>query len=288
MKILLLGAGGQVGWELRDTLGPLGELTTSEHRGPCDEPLDLTDLDALSALLDRVRPVLIVNAAAYTAVDQAETEPELARQVNAAAPAHLGRWAAHNGARVVHYSTDYVYDGRKSGPYNETDAPNPLGVYGRTKLAGDEALLASGCDPLILRVSWVYGRRGRNFLLTMQRLMSERDELRVVDDQVGAPTWCRRIAEITAEVLEAGGSDGTKAGVYHLAPSGETSWYGFASAIREHGGFDCRLTPIPSTDYPTPAARPANSHLDTTKLRETFGIAVDDWTADLAACLASS
>jgi dTDP-4-dehydrorhamnose reductase len=285
MTVLVLGAGGQVGWELRDTLRPLGEIVTSERSGPCDHLLDLTDLEGLTALLDRIGPQLIVNAAAYTAVDQAESEPELAEAINADVPARIGRWAADHGARVVHYSTDYVYDGRKPEPYVETDTPNPLGVYGRTKLAGDEALLASGCDPLILRVSWVYGQRGRNFLLTMQRLMAERDALRIVDDQIGAPTWCRRIAGTTAQILQRADEQIPTAGLYHLAPAGETSWFGFASAIREHGGLDCTLTPIPTSEYPTPAARPANSRLDTAKLRQTFGITPNDWQSDLAACL---
>jgi dTDP-4-dehydrorhamnose reductase len=289
MKILLLGAGGQVGWELRETLRPLGEVTTTERNGPCDVALDLTDLDALSALLDRVQPALIVNAAAYTAVDQAESEPELANQINAEVPALLGRWAAEHGALVTHYSTDYVFDGTKDGAYVETDTPNPLGVYGRTKLAGDEALISSGCDHLILRVSWVYGERGRNFLLTMQRLMAERDALNIVDDQIGAPTWCRRIAETTGSALgRLLGSEAarrTLGGLYHLAPAGETSWFGFASAIRDAGGFDCKLTPITTAEYPTPAARPANSRLDTGRLQQAFRTIPSTWNDDFADCL---
>ena len=236
--------------------------------------------------VDRVQPSLIVNAAAYTAVDQAESEPGLAHQINADVPALLGRWAVGHGALIAHYSTDYVFDGSKDGAYAETDAPNPLGVYGLTKLAGDEALIASGCDHLILRVSWVYGTRGRNFLLTMQRLMAERDALNVVDDQIGAPTWCRRIAETTGSALgKLLGSEEahrTLGGLYHLAPAGETSWFGFASAIRDAGGFDCELTPITTAEYPTPAARPANSRMDTTKLQSTLGIMSNYWDTDLA------
>lgn len=291
MKILLLGANGQVGWELRKTLAPFGTLTTSARSGNCDRPLDVADLSALTALLEDTRPDVIVNAAAYTAVDQAESEPELARRINAEVPERIGRWAAAQGALVAHYSTDYVFDGTKSTPYVETDTPNPLGVYGRSKLAGDEALLDSGCDALILRVSWVYGTRGRNFLRTMQRLMAERDELGIVDDQVGAPTWCRRIAEATSEALRtmlAADSDRSGlSGVYHFAPAGETSWFGFATAIREAGGFRCKLTPITTPDYPTPAARPADSRLDTAKLRRAFGIEPGSWETDLDTCVRS-
>ena len=290
MKILLLGANGQVGWELRQTLSPLGSVTTSARTGDCDRPLDISDPSGLTELLDAHRPDIIVNAAAYTAVDKAESEPELAMRLNAEVPEWIGRWAADHRALVVHYSTDYVYDGTKPEPYVETDTPNPLGVYGRSKLAGDEALLNSGCDALILRVSWVYGTRGNNFLRTMQRLMAEREELRIVDDQVGAPTWCRRIAEATAEAARTmRGRDNNRSklsGIYHFAPSGETSWFGFAAAIRAAGGYQCNLTPITTAEYPTPAARPANSRLDTGKLRKAFGIAPDAWDADLAACLA--
>jgi dTDP-4-dehydrorhamnose reductase len=289
MKILLLGANGQVGWELRRTLAPLGEVTTVARSGDCDRLADASDLDALRRLLDEAAPDIVVNAAAYTAVDQAESETDLAMRMNAELPALLGRWAAERDALVAHYSTDYVFDGTKDSPYVEADAPNPLGVYGRSKLAGDEALLASDCDTLILRVSWVYGARGKNFLLTMQRLMAERDALRIVDDQIGGPTWCRRIAETTATALARMlGSETERAhlsGLYNFAPAGETSWYGFAAAIRDAGGFDCALTPITTADYPTPAARPANSRLDTAKLQHAFGITPENWQADLAACL---
>lgn len=289
MKILLLGANGQVGWELRQTLSPLGSITTSARTGACDRPLDISNLSGVSELLDAIRPDLIVNAAAYTAVDKAESEPELAMRLNAEVPERVGRWAADHGALVAHYSTDYVFDGTKNGAYVETDAPNPLGAYGRSKLAGDEALLNSGCDTLILRVSWVYGTRGRNFLRTMERLMAERDELRIVDDQIGAPTWCRRIAEATVDavqrMLEADRDRGKLSGIYHFAPSGETSWFGFAAAIRDSGGFHCELTPITTAEYPTPAARPTNSRLDTEKLQRAFGIEPSSWEADLAACL---
>ncbi len=286
-RILLLGADGQVGWELRRTLAALGVVRAATRNGAL--PVDLADLDGLLRTLDAERPDLVVNAAAYTAVDQAEAEPALAHRVNAEAPGLIGEWAARSGALVVHYSTDYVFDGRKAGPYVEDDAPAPLSVYGRTKLAGDEALLGSAADALILRVAWVYGLRGRNFLRTMQRLMVERAHLRVVDDQIGAPTWSRLIAEATALVLGkllAGAPEaGAVRGVYHLSPTGSTSWHGFADAIRLLGGYGCQIEPIPTAEYPTPAARPANSRLDAGKLRETFSIALPDWRECLELCL---
>lgn len=292
MRILLLGASGQVGWELTRTLCALGSLVTTQRTidpdDPDQVPLDTSDADAIAAVLDSVRPDVIVNATAYTAVDRAETEPDLAQQLNGEVPGLLGRWAAANDALVVHYSTDYVFDGSKQGAYVESDTPNPLGVYGRTKLAGDEALLASGCRALILRVSWVYSLRGGNFLLTMQRLMSERDSLRIVDDQFGAPTWSRTIAQVTSSMLArlphlADQPD--LYGLYHLAPTGSTSWHGFASAIRDRLGLSCELEPIPASEYPTPAARPANSRLDCTRLSEVFGLYLPHWEKELRRCL---
>jgi len=285
MKILLLGATGQVGWELARTLHLQGELVTTSRGGPTDLHLDTGQLEDLRATLDTVAPDIIVNATAYTAVDKAESEPELAMRLNGDAPAAIGHWAAANDALVVHYSTDYVFDGTKDGPYVETDTPNPVSVYGKTKLAGDEALLASGCACIILRVSWVYGLRGHNFLLTMRRLMQERDELNIVDDQFGAPTWCRSIAQATSLVLARLPSepDARKAlgGVYHFAPSGSTSWFGFATAIRDGLGLECRLNPIGTDAYPTPATRPANSRLDASKLAEQFRLWRPHWTTSL-------
>jgi dTDP-4-dehydrorhamnose reductase len=292
MNILLLGANGQVGWELRQTLSALGSVTTAARSTDCDHVLDVTDSDAVNRLLDAVQADLIVNAAAYTAVDQAESEPELAAAVNADLPKRLGRWAAAHDALVAHYSTDYVFDGSKDGPYGENDTPNPLSVYGRTKLAGDEALIDSGCDHLILRVSWVYGARGKNFLLTMQRLMAERDLLRIVDDQFGAPTWCRRIAEATTTatkaMLESSQAKSDLSGLYHFAPAGVTTWYGFATAIRDASGLDCELEAITTAEYPLPAHRPANSQLDTGKFSRTFGSEPSSWEADLTACLSDA
>lgn len=286
--ILLTGASGQVGWELRRTLAPLGEVTALDSRG-----LDLADPAAIRARVREIGPKLIVNPAAYTAVDKAESEPERARSVNAVAPGILAEEARRCGAVLVHYSTDYVYDGGKAGAYLEDDPTGPLCVYGATKLAGEEAIRASGVRHLIFRTSWVYGLRGGNFLLTMQRLMRERPELKIVDDQIGAPTWSRQIAEATALALAqvfspARGADKPEPwGTYHLTCAGETSWYGFASAIAELTPLENRprLTPIPTSSYPAPARRPANSRLDNGKLARTFGIRLPHWHEALKLCL---
>jgi dTDP-4-dehydrorhamnose reductase len=287
MRTLLLGANGQVGWELQRSLAGLGDLVTTARTGPADQVLDTTDLRQLHRTLDTVKPDLIVNATAYTAVDKAENERDLAMLVNGTVPEHLGIWAAHHGATVIHYSTDYVFDGTKETPYLETDTPNPINVYGRTKLAGDEAVLGSGCLAFILRVSWVYGLRGSNFLLTIKRLLSEHAEVRVVGDQVGAPTWCRTIAEITASVIEshrATRSTSIASGICNCAPLGSTSWFGFASAIRDIVPGDSRLSEITSAEYPTQARRPSNSRLDLNKLKSTT--ALPNWREALDHCLA--
>jgi len=283
VKILLTGVNGQVGWELQRTLAPLGEVIAAD-RGV----LDLADRAAIRRRVEAIAPDLIVNPAAYTAVDKAESEPELAHAINALAPGEL----AACGIPLVHFSTDYVFDGRKPGAYTEEDTPNPLGVYGATKLAGEQAVARAGAPHLILRTSWVYGLRGRNFLLTMQRLARERDSLSVVDDQFGAPTWSRLIAEATALViarwLHHPNQDAT-AGVYHLSCGGRTSWHGFTAAILAHlavtEGKLARLTAIPTSGYPTPAARPANSQLDCGKLAATFGVRLPDWETALSLCL---
>lgn len=289
MKVLLLGANGQVGWELVRALSGVDELVTTARTGDVDVHLDVADLRQLHAVLESVAPDVVVNAIAYTAVDKAESEPDSASLLNAEVPRLIGQWAAANDALVIHYSTDYVFDGSKKEPYVETDQPNPVSVYGRTKLAGDEALMASGCAAVILRVSWVYGLRGQNFLLTMRRLMAERDELSIVDDQFGAPSWCRSIAQLTSLVLKKMPSHLEQrqaiSGVYHFAPEGFTSWYGFAVAIRAADAVDCRLSPIPASSYPTPAKRPANSRMDTGKLRRVFGFEPNPWEADLSFCL---
>ena len=286
MKILLFGKDGQVGWELQRTLLPLGRVAAFGHG-----ELDLADAAAVRRKLDEVRPDVIVNAAAYTAVDKAECELELAGAVNAAAPALLAQAAAQRGALLIHYSTDYVYDGAKAAPYVETDPTGPLGAYGRSKLAGEEGIRAAGCDHLIFRTSWVYSARGANFLRTILRVAAEREELRVVADQIGAPTWARLIAEATAHALRqamqerSGGKFAS--GVFHLAAAGETSWHGFASAIvAGRGGLRVKaVTPITTAEYPLPAPRPANSRLDTGAFRARFGLALPDWRDCLQLCL---
>jgi dTDP-4-dehydrorhamnose reductase len=283
MRILLTGVSGQVGWELQRTLAPLGEVIAAGR-----DQLDLADTGGIRRSVAAIAPDLIVNPAAYTAVDKAESEPDLAHVINAAAPGEL----AACGIPLVHFSTDYVFDGKKPGAYTEADAPNPLGVYGASKLAGEAAVARAGIPHLTLRTSWVYGLRGRNFLLTVQKLARERDSLSVVDDQFGAPTWSRLIAEATALAVARwlDRSDLTAtSGVYHLTCGGRTSWHGFTAAILAHlAATDAklaRLTAIPSSGYPTPAARPANSQLDCGKLADTFGVRLPDWEQALALCL---
>jgi len=286
VNILLTGKNGQVGWELARTLLPLGHVTACGHG-----ELELADAAAVRRKLDEVRPDVIVNAAAYTAVDKAESEPELAEAVNAAAPALLAQEAARRGALLIHYSTDYVYDGAKAAPYVETDPTGPLGAYGRSKLAGEAGIRAAGCDHLIFRTSWVYSVRGANFLRTILRVAAEREELRVVADQIGAPTWARLIAEATAHALRQAmqerGSGKFASGVFHLTTAGETSWHGFASAIvAGRDGLRVKaVTPITTAEYPLPAPRPANSRLDTGAFRARFGLALPDWRDCLQLCL---
>ena len=282
MKILITGGNGQVGWELQRALACLGEVVA-----PGREVLDLSRPETLRAAVLALRPRWIVNAAAYTAVDKAESERDLAYAVNAEAPRALAEVAAEMGASLVHYSTDYVFDGSGTAPWVE-DAPiNPLNVYGASKAAGEAAIRAAHERHLILRTSWVYGARGANFLLTMQRLMRERPELKIVDDQIGAPTWARHIAEATALILAqvdspARGADRPMPwGTYHLTNAGETSWFGFAEAIRAVLGADMKLHPIPSSAYPTPAARPLNSRLSNDALARVFGVCLPDWRVGL-------
>ena len=288
-RILVLGSDGQVGFQLMRTLAPLGAVTGSRLEGASGLRIDVTDLASLEGAFVALRPHLVVNAVAYTAVDRAEEEPGLATAINATAVGVLGELAARHGAAVVHFSTDYVYSGQTDRPWREDDPVGPLNVYGRTKLAGDEALLASGAESLILRTSWVYDRRGRNFLLTMRRLMAERDEVRVVADQIGAPTWARLIAQATALVLAQTVRDrfrfGERGGVYHLTCGGATSWHGFAEAIRDLSGADCRVIPVTTADYPLPAPRPADSRLDNFKLEAAFGVRLPDWHDALRLCL---
>jgi dTDP-4-dehydrorhamnose reductase len=290
--LLVLGRTGQVGFELQRALAPLGEVVAVGR-----ERADLARPETLRALVRESMPRVIVNAAAYTAVDEAEREEALALRVNGEAPGVLAEEARRAGALLVHYSTDYVFDGTKTGAYVESDAAAPLNAYGRTKLAGERAIRAVGGAHLIFRTSWIYGARGHNFYLTMRRLLRERSEVRVVADQTGAPTWSRTIAEATARALAcllAHGADPgadpaaqAASGIYHLAAAGETSWYGFAAAILAlhpppAGAAPPRLVPIPASEYPTPARRPLNSRLDCARLRARFGVALPDWKDALA------
>jgi dTDP-4-dehydrorhamnose reductase len=288
VRILLTGANGQVGWELQRSLAPLGELAAFDMAH-----LDLGDVDSVRRCVRELQPQVIVNAAAYTAVDKAESEPGLARALNAVAPGVLAEETKRLDAILVHYSTDYVFDGEKPEPYTEDDAPNPINVYGRTKLEGERAIAASGCRHLTLRTSWVYASRGRNFLLTMVRLAREQRALRVVDDQIGAPTWCREIADATAALLARAELAAPGAhGLYHLCAGGFTSWFGFARAIFASpelvrlGIEPPALEAIPSGAYPTPARRPRNSRLDCSRLSSRAGVRLPPWDEALGRCMA--
>ncbi len=292
MRIVLLGKHGQVGWELRRSLALLGPLIAFDR-----SEADLAQPDRLREQLRAAAPEIIVNAAAYTAVDKAEEEPELARRINTEAVALLAEEARRLRAWLVHYSTDYVFDGAKASAYRETDPTAPLNVYGLTKRDGEEAVRASGCLHLILRTSWIYAARGRNFLRTVLRLAAERDELEVVDDQRGSPTSAELVADVTAICLHLIRRDRELAarasGIYHLAASGETTWHGYARWLvteARRRGADLRLSPehviaVRSADYPAPARRPANSVLDTSKLRTVFGLHLPDWEEGVARVL---
>lgn len=288
MRILLLGANGQVGHELRRSLAPLGDVVASTRDGALGgeacEKADLDEPASLSALVDRISPDILVNAAAYTAVDRAEQESEAAFRVNAEAPRVLAHACAEKDILLVHYSTDYVFDGQGERPYRENDATAPLGVYGASKLAGERAVEASGCRHLIFRTAWVYGNHGANFMRTMLRLGAERDELRVVADQVGTPTPAGLIADVTAQVVCASSQT---YGTFHLTAEGETTWHAFAEAILQAAyrrGMLQRLpqvVPITAAEYPTPAKRPSYSRLDTSALRQAFDVELPDWKAAL-------
>ncbi len=290
MKILLTGAQGQVGWELRRTLACLGEVVALDSDG-----MNLADPDAIRRVVREVAPRIIVNPAAHTAVDKAESEVELAHAVNALGPGVLAEEAEQLGATLVHYSTDYVFDGTGDAPWWEDDGKGPLNVYGASKLAGEQAIQAACQRHLIFRTSWVYGARGANFLLTMRRLMRERPELKIVADQIGAPTWSRMLAEATALILAqqlapTRGADRPEPwGIYHMTNAGATSWHGFAAAIQALDGEEsrARLLPIPSSDYPTPARRPLNSRLNNDKLARVFGVRLPDWREALSLCMQS-
>jgi len=291
MKILLLGKDGQLGWELQRSLAPLGELVAL---GPDTPGGNYTRLDEVKGAVRSIAPDVIVNAGAHTAVDKAEGEPGLARQLNTLAPAMLAAEAKRLGAWLVHYSTDYVFDGSGSTPWVETDATNPLSVYGRTKAESEAAVRESGCRYLTFRTSWVYAARGGNFAKTMLRLGQERDALTVIDDQIGAPTGADLLADVTAHALRTAHHRAEVAGLYHLVAGGETSWQGYARFVldlaREHG-MELKVTPdavrpVPSSAFPTPAERPRNSRLNTHRLQAAFGLTLPPWQTGVARMLA--
>ena len=282
MKILVTGKNGQVGFELMRTLAPLGTVV-----GVGVKECDLAQSAAIDALLERVRPDIIVNPAAYTEVDKAESQPTIAHAVNAQAPKLLARYAARHNIPIIHFSTDYVFDGKKDGPYTEEDEAKPTSVYGKTKWLGEEAVRKLAAKHIIIRTSWVFGSHGVNFLKTMLKLAAERDKLSVVSDQYGAPTSARMLAEAVAQIITELGEPGSyrKYGTYHVAARGETSWHGYAQVVVERAiklGLDLKISPkeikpITTKEYPMPAPRPANSRLDTTKVSMTFSVSLPKW-----------
>ena len=294
MKLLLLGKNGQVGWELQRALAPLGEIVALDFDSTGPLRADFADPPSLAATVRAVRPDAIVCAAAHTAVDKAESEPDLARRLNAEGPAVLAREAAALGAWLVHYSTDYVFDGSGAGPRDEDAPTGPLSVYGRTKLDGEEAIRASGCRHLLFRTSWVYGTRGGNFAKTMLKLAGERETLSVIDDQAGAPTGAELLADVTAHALRAAQVDASVAGTYHCVARGETTWHGYATHVIEAARAAGRpirvaadrIAAVPTSAFPTPARRPLNSRLSTAKLERTFGFAMPPWQAGVDRLLA--
>ncbi len=285
MKILLLGKNGQVGWELQRSLAPLGELVALDFDSPGPLTADFANPESLAATVRAVAPQVIVNAAAHTAVDKAESEPGFARTLNATAPGVLAREARALGAWLMHYSTDYVFDGSGSTPWTEDSPTGPLSVYGATKLEGEALIRASGCRHLIFRTSWVYAARGGNFAKTMLRLAKERERLTVIDDQVGAPTGAELLADLTAHALRHARSRPEVAGTYHAVAAGETSWHGYARHVIEFArrrGEAIKVAAdaidaVPTSAFPTPARRPGNSRMNTARLRETFGFTLPDW-----------
>ncbi len=285
MKILLLGCNGQVGWELQRSLQPLGEVVSCDFDSPVDRHANFSAPEAVSTLVNRVRPDVIVNAAAHTAVDKAESEPELARLINATTPGVIAKTANQLGALLVHYSTDYVYDGSGDTPRDEMAVTSPLSVYGMTKLEGEDLIRSSGCRHIIFRTSWVYAARGHNFIKTILRLAAERDSLSVINDQIGAPTGADLLADVTALVISkiTNGQDST--GLYHCVSAGATSWFEYARFVigwaRANGlpvrVADDSIRPLATSAYPTPATRPLNSRLSTKKLTETFSLHMPEW-----------
>ncbi len=296
MRVVLFGKNGQVGWELQHSLAPLGEVIALGRK-----EVDFLDLKGLQRFTLEAKPDLIINAAAYTLVDKAESEPEIAMTVNGEAPGVLAEAAKKLNAGLVHYSTDYVFDGTKREPYSEEDEPNPINVYGETKLAGDRSIQESGCAHIIIRTSWVYGTRGNNFFLTLLRLAREREVLKIVDDQIGCPTWCRAIAQATSGILSDMTAEdrsivdhmGEIEGIYNYSSAGKASWFEFAKAIlasdpkrSEHVARE--VIPIPTTDYPTPARRPVFSVFSTNRIQAVFGIETPSWEKQLSACWQSN
>lgn len=284
MNILLFGKGGQVGWELQRSLAVLGRVTALDHDST-DHCGDFANPEGIAATVRALKPDVIVNAAAHTAVDKAESEPELARLLNATTPGVLAREAAALGAWLVHYSTDYVFDGSGTRPWVETDTPAPLSVYGRTKLEGEQLIQQSGAKHLILRTSWVYAARGGNFAKTMLRLAQERERLTVIDDQWGAPTGAELLADVTAHAIRHLQQRPQDAGLYHLVAGGEVTWNGYAKFVIEHASkaqsaikiVAKEVAPVPTSAFPTPAVRPHNSRLNTSKLQTTFGLTLPHW-----------
>jgi dTDP-4-dehydrorhamnose reductase len=287
MKILLLGKNGQVGWELQRALAPLGELVALDFDSPGPLTADFSVPESLAATVRAVAPQIIVNAAAHTAVDKAESEPDFARALNAASPAVLAREAKTLEAWLMHYSTDYVFDGSGSTPWVEDSPTGPLSVYGRTKLEGEQAIRASGCRHLIFRTSWVYAARGGNFAKTMLKLAQERERLTVIDDQIGSPTGADLLADLTAHALRHARERPEVAGTYHAVAQGETSWHGYAKHVVEFArakGLPIKvaadaIAPVPTSTFPTPAKRPHNSRMNTGKLRRTFDVSLPGWQA---------
>ena len=290
MRILLTGKNGQVGWELNRSLSTLGTVFALGR-----DQIDLSKPETLGSVIQEIKPNIIINAAAYTAVDKAESEPELTMTVNGIAPGVIAEEAKKIGAGMIHYSTDYVFDGKATAPYKEEDPPCPLSVYGKSKLAGDKGIMQAGIPHIILRTGWVYSLRGSNFLLTMQKLAQTKDQIKVVDDQIGGPTWSRAIAEGTARILEQ--CRGAKksaifshSGIFNMSCGGETSWFGFANKILELSSLikDTELISIPTIEYPTPAVRPRNSLLSNIKLKQAFHYEMPHWQDALQVCLDSA
>lgn len=292
LKILLFGKNGQVGWELQRSLAPLGELFALDFDSQelCG---DFTNLDGLAKTIRDVSPDIIVNAAAHTAVDKAESEPELTRSINALAPGVLAKEAKRSGAWLIHYSTDYVFDGSGDTPWQEADFTSPISVYGKTKLEGEAAIIASGCKYLIFRTSWVYAARGGNFAKTMLKLAQERDALKVIDDQIGAPTGADLLADITAHAIRTALQRPEVCGLYHLVASGQTSWHEYANFVIDfarQAGIEIKVSPeaiqpVPTSAFPTAAKRPMNSRLDTTKLQNIFGLKLPHWQSGVTRML---